>query len=154
MNIIQTNIDKLVENQRELIAGSYDQFIAFGGPCVYFHSECLAEGRKNFLSKRHIELLYATLTAWGMHRMGDSGWTKTKLSEWDRFSESIQRNRDVLERIKHKSMSEMSPDQYTSSLFEIKELYFDLDLTMSDSTLVVNSKALFHLCPEYIHSAN
>jgi hypothetical protein len=44
----------------------------------------------------------------------------------------------------------MSADQYARSLHEIKELYFDLDLTMLDSTLVVNSKALFHLCPEYI----
>jgi hypothetical protein len=150
VNIIQTNIDKLVEGQSDFIAGSYEQFIAFGGPCVYFHSECLAEGNTNFLSKRHIELLYATLTAWGMHRMGDSERTKTKLSEWDRFLESIQRNRDVLERIRHKSMSKMTTDQYSRSLYEIKDLYFNLDLTMSDSTLVVNSKALFHLCPEYI----
>ncbi len=55
MNIIRTNIDKLVEGQREFIVGSYEQFLAFGGPCVYFHSECLAEGNRNFLSKRHIE---------------------------------------------------------------------------------------------------
>ena len=56
MNIIQTNIDKLVEGQSEFIPGSYEQFIVFGGPCVYFHSECLVEGNRNFLSKRHTEV--------------------------------------------------------------------------------------------------
>src|SRR4030067_3421678 len=100
MNIIQTNIDKLVEGQNEFIAGSYEQFIAFGGPCVYFHSECLAEGNMNFLSKRHIELLYATLTAWGMHRMGDSERTKTKLSDWERFHGSPTQNGAQLRELK------------------------------------------------------
>lgn len=150
MNITSTNIDKLIEYQRDFIIGSYDQFLRFGGPCVYFHLQCLAEGERNFLSLRHMEMLYATLTAWGMHRMGDSERTKTKLSEWDRFFESFQRNKEILGRNRVNSMLEMTSDQYASALRELKALYFDLDLTEADSTLVVNSKALFHLFPQFI----
>lgn len=150
MKIIQANIESLVERQKHYIDSSYKQFLDFGGPCVYFHAECLAEGRRNFLSPRHIEMLYATLTAWGMHRMGDSERTKTKLTDWERFSGSIHRNRSSILLHRDKSMLRMSPDQYERSLHELKQLYFDLDLTMSDSTLVVNSKAMFHLWPDYI----
>ena len=64
--------------------GSYERFVKFGGPCVYFHHACLREATAAFLSERHIELLYATLTAWGMHRMGPGG---AKLTEWERFSD-------------------------------------------------------------------
>jgi hypothetical protein len=60
-------------------------FLAFGGPCVHFHRECLREGEKAFLSYRHIEMLYATLASWGMHRMGGSDKAKTKLAEWEQF---------------------------------------------------------------------
>jgi hypothetical protein len=150
VKIIQTNIESLVEKQKHYVDGSYEQFLAFGGPCIYFHAECLSEGSKDFLSPRHIEMLYATLTAWGMHRMGDSQRTKTKLTNWERFSRSIHRNRSAIDRHRDKSMLRMSLDQYVRSLHELKQLYFDLDLTMSDSTLVVNSKAMFHLWPDYI----
>ena len=68
--------------------GAYDQFEKFGGPCVYFHKECIRAGKEEMLSLRHIEMLYATLTAWGMHRMGDSEKTKTRLTSWERFSRS------------------------------------------------------------------
>jgi hypothetical protein len=34
-------------------------------------------------------MLYATLTAWGMHRMGDAETTKTKLAEWEQFRDSL-----------------------------------------------------------------
>ena len=67
-----------------------------------------------------------------------------------RFSESFYRNKEVLEKIRENSMSEMSSDEYARSLQDLKDLYLHLDLTEADSTLVVNSKALFHLFPEYI----
>ena len=68
---------------------AYKQFCAFGGPYVYFHQECLRARERELLSDRHIEMLYATLTAWGMHRMGDAERTKTKLMEWAEFRDSI-----------------------------------------------------------------
>jgi hypothetical protein len=34
------NVDKFLASQQRYFSGSYDQFLAFGGPCVYFHKEC------------------------------------------------------------------------------------------------------------------
>ena len=61
----------------------------FGGSSIYFHQECIKAGMNDYLSDRHIEMLYATLTAWGMHRMGDVKKTKAKLVEYSSFKKSI-----------------------------------------------------------------
>lgn len=57
------NSEQFLAQQRTYFATSYKQFCAFGGPCVYFHRECLRAGKESFASQRHIETLYATLTA-------------------------------------------------------------------------------------------
>src|SRR5438874_7253110 len=90
------NTERFLAEQKRYFTGSYEEFCLFGGPCVYFHEECLRAGAEEFLSRRHLEMLYATLTAWGMHRMGDPKTTKTKLIDWDCFSESILAESDAL----------------------------------------------------------
>ena len=90
------NTDEFLAEQQRYFAGSYEEFCSFGGPCVYFHEECLRAGADDFLSTRHVEMLYATLTAWGMHRMGDPKTTKTKLTHWDCFIGSILAVREAL----------------------------------------------------------
>jgi hypothetical protein len=79
------NTAAFLAQQRRFFDGGYDRFRAFGGTCCYFHRECLDAGAAEFLSGRHVEMLYATLTAWGMHRMGDSDISKTRLTPWETF---------------------------------------------------------------------
>jgi len=62
----RVNTDKFIADQKRSFAGSYELFDKFGGPCRYFHDECLRAGLDKFLSERHIEMLYATLTSWGI----------------------------------------------------------------------------------------
>lgn len=143
------NTDDFIARQHELFAASYAQFQAFGGPCVYFHQECLRAATEEFLSHRHIETLYATLTAWGMHRMG-GGKAKTKLTEWPRFHDSIKANAARLEPFRRYSMLEMSEDEYVQAVEELRSVYESLTLTESDATVVVNSKALHHLLSNLI----
>jgi hypothetical protein len=147
---MRTNVVKFLANQQRYFSGSYDQFRAFGGPCVYFHNECLAAGNEEFLSQRHIEMLYATLTAWGMHRMGDSEKAKTKLKEWVRFRSSIESQLEALKPFRRHRLLEMSESEYSAAILEIRPHYNALDLSVSDATIVVNSKALHHLFPEFI----
>lgn len=73
------NKEDLIQNLRDYYERSLDILHEFGGPSVYFHTQCIREKKQSFLSDRHIELIYATLTAWGMHRMGDPKKTKAKL---------------------------------------------------------------------------
>lgn len=132
------------------VGDSYTQFQAFGGPCVYFHQQCLAAGQDQFLSDRHVEMLYATLTAWGLHRMGDAEKTKAKLKPWPAFRDSLTKIRDPLGQFLGHRMLEMSKAAYAHVILELRSCYEALDLSVSNSTVVVNSKALFHLLPELI----
>jgi hypothetical protein len=112
---MKPNIETFLLGQEKYFANSYKQFLAFGGPCVYFHLECLRAGNESFLSKRHIEFLYATLTAWGLHRMGNST-TKTKLREWEFFYSSIVSQSNALQDLRHNEMLHMSMREYSEAV--------------------------------------
>jgi hypothetical protein len=136
--------------QQIYFTGSYDQFCAFGGPCVHFHRECIRAGEAEFLGDRHLEMLYATLTAWGMHRMGDSETTKTKLTNWDVFSSSLRANANELERFRSLDLLALREPDYDEALASLSSCYRAMKLSISGATIVVNSKALFHLLPRLI----
>lgn len=144
------NTARFLADPQRYFAGSYEEFVSFGGPCVYFHDECLRAGAEGFLSQRHIEMLYATLTAWGMHRMGDPKATKTKLTDWACFHGSIVTQGRALHPFRHHRMLEMSEAEYSDAVLALKPHYCAFELSVSDATVVVNSKALFHLFPEFI----
>src|SRR5229473_3459252 len=115
---MRTNVEKFLASQQRYFTGSYDQFLAFGGPCVYFHNECLAAGKEEFLSQRHIEMLYATLTAWGMHRMGDSEKAKAKLTDWATFRSSVATQGERLQQFRPYQLLEMSEAEYSTAVLE------------------------------------
>lgn len=143
------NSATLLEDPQKYFAGAYEEFVNFGGPCLYFHRECLRAGAKEFLSERHIEMLYATLTAWGMHRMGDAAKTKTRLTEWAEFRESLAKSRDFLEPLRGVSLLGSSEREYSAAVSALEPCYRALRLSESNATVVVNSKALFHLLPNF-----
>jgi hypothetical protein len=147
---MNANTDSFIADQEKYFSGSYEQFAAFGGPCVYFHHECLSAGVRAFLSTRHIEMLYATLTAWGMHRMGDAETTKTKLTNWERFHGSLASQSEGLQRFRPHHMLDMSEAEYSDAIVALWPHYEALDLSVSDATIVANSKALHHLFPNFI----
>jgi len=144
------NTTAFLADQRRYFENSYDQFCAFGGPCVYFHQECLRAGRTGFLSDRHIEMLYATLTAWGMHRMGDTETTKTKLTAWAEFRESLREQGLALEALRHLDMRVLSPADYQQAVSSLEPCYRALKISVSAARIVANSKALYHLLPDLI----
>ena len=102
------------------------------------------------LSDRHLEMLYATLTAWGMHRMGDTKTTKAKLREWPQFRDSLRKRADILQGLLGKRMLEISRDEYSDALQELRPYYESLELSMANATVVANSKALYHLLPDLV----
>jgi hypothetical protein len=144
------NSQQFLANPKTYFSTSYKQFCAFGGPCVYFHRECLRAGKEAFASHRHIEMLYATLTAWGMHRMGDVGKTKTKLTGWDQFRKSLERSADMVRPLRGMKLTGMSEKDYADVVSGLRKAYEALRLSESDATIVVNAKALYHLLPDLI----
>lgn len=144
------NRARFLSGQREYFAGSYEGFRSFGGPSVHFHEQCLQAAAEAFLSVRHVEMLYATLAAWGMHRMGDRDTTKTKLTEWGQFYESIMDQRAALEGFRSRRMLGVSEREYSDAVLALKPHYRAFNLSISAATVVVNSKALFHMFPDFI----
>lgn len=147
---IAINTERFLKDQKTYVSGGYEQFLKFGGPCVYFHRECLKAGKADFLSKRHVEMLYATLAAWGMHRMGDARTTKTRLTDWDRFLGSLTKHTEALRSFGRLRLLEISESEYSSAIIALRPYYEDFDLSEADATIVANSKALHHLFPEFI----
>src|SRR3990170_3319422 len=80
---------QLVKNVSQYYASSLNVLREFGGPSVYFHVQAIRAQRHDFMSDRHIEMIYATLASWGMHRMGDPDETKAKMVEFEAFKESL-----------------------------------------------------------------
>ena len=95
-------------------------------------------------------MIYATLTAWGMHRMGDSETTKTKLTDWERFSTSLARQAEGLRQFTRYRLLDMTEMEYTNAILQLRQYYSKLELSVSDATVVANSKTLFHLFPEFV----
>lgn len=141
------NTGAFLADQRRYFVGAYEQFCAFGGPCVYFHRECIRAGEVDFLSDRHIEMLYATLTAWGMHRMGDTDTTKTKLTNWGPFRDSLRGCSEELRPLQGVDLLNLTAHEYSDAVSALAPCYRKLKLSVSDATIVVNSKALYHLLP-------
>lgn len=144
------NTPRFMVDPSVYFAGAYDQFALFGGPSTYFHVECIRASREAFLSKRHVEMLYATLASWGMHRMGDTETTKTRLTDWDEFHGSLVAKADELQRFRPLKMLKLSVDDYSSAVLQLRPYYEGLRLSVSNATIVVNSKAFHHLFPDFI----
>jgi hypothetical protein len=60
------NSEQFLAQQKTYFATSYKQFCAFGGPCVYFHRECLRAG-KEYSGRKAFKL--------GLHEGGIRGFT-------------------------------------------------------------------------------
>ncbi len=95
-------------------------------------------------------MLYATLTAWGMHRMGNAETAKTKLSDWGRFKASLVAAAPALAEFRGFKLLQMSETQYSEAVSRLRACYQGLNLSVSGATIVVNSKALYHLLPDFI----
>lgn len=120
----------------------------FTGPSLYFHRRALEECEKNFLGDCHLEMIYAVLTAWGMHRMGEESHTKIiKFDGDDGFSKRI---RDVatkhgLEKYQQNksAFAEVSVENIVNPIFDLKIN------TASNACLTASSKVLHHIVPVF-----
>lgn len=143
MTITDTKFEKLKTDYLKFLPHLSNLHEDFGGPSVYFHQQALIECRHNFLSNRHIEMIYATLSSWGMHRMGQ---TKTKMVSFDIFKSSIMKMASDLEDLRFLSLTQF--DYIPNDLLEkIQHICFRLQVSISNSKIVGNSKALAHIIP-------
>lgn len=141
------NEDRLINNIEHYNEQSHGIHEKFGGPPVYFHIQSIIEQRENFLSDRHIEMIYATLVSWGMHKLGNS---HTKMVEFDVFKQSITDHRSELEQIRSLRIDSCTPEEYACHIDRLKGIFCTLKVSKANQTIVAHSKTLAHILPNLI----
>jgi hypothetical protein len=144
------NEDDLITNIGHYYQRSLEVLKEFGGPSIYFHVQSIKEQEAAFLSDRHIEMIYATLASWGMHKMGNPDETKAKLVEYSDFRQSILRHRDLLHRLCSLQMDSCTQEQYQKYVDDLEQVYRTLKVSISEATIVAHSKTLAHILPNLI----
>jgi hypothetical protein len=123
----------------------HDRYYAvetFGGPSLHFHRRALGLGGAVSDAER-IELIYAVLTSWGMHRMGDNG---SKMQPFEEFSSSVAGIAGV-----SKELTELLPSQLDEGRWSALERVFKgVSVMASGTTIVGNSKVMSHLFPNLV----
>jgi hypothetical protein len=147
---ITNNEVELVRDIKHYYAESLQVFRDFGGPSVYFHTQAIEEQHRDFMSARHIEMIYATLASWGMHRMGDPEDTKAKMVEYVDFERSLSSQRDFLSRYRDLRMDGCKEGEYRNCINELMGAYETLKVSISNATIVAHSKVLAHILPDLV----
>ena len=125
----------------------------FSGPSLYFHRRTIDTRRDlgssgaAIESEPFVELLYATLTAWGMHRMGPGN---TKLREFGDICETLRANRERIASLEHLSLSRLPQGQFGVVADQVWQLIDSLSISIADAKIVANTKTLHHLLPELV----
>jgi hypothetical protein len=140
----------------QLIAG-FDQYVEafdeaqlFTGPSLYFHLKTVkmlhdhGSPTKALQDDAFLESVYATLTAWGMHRMGPRG---AKLAEFDQFRTSFRTQSEHIAQIQNLYLGDVKPTRVDKLAQYLWNIISELRVGTSKTKIVAGSKALHHLLP-------
>ena len=140
------NFAELEQNYQYYLNLFYSRKLDFIPP-IYFHEKTLQYCKKHFLSGRHIENIYATLVAWGMHRAGSRG---AKMPAFKDFMKSVMRNKACLERLVNYRIEDMSQQELEDVLPCLTRICFDIQASTTRKRLVSSSKTLAHILPNLV----
>jgi hypothetical protein len=129
--------DDLIKNCQRYHQTYYSE-IGFTGPSLYFHQRALSASGND-----KTELVYAVLTAWGMHRMGKKG---AKMSEYSVFAKGIAYCEPIFKKLENIELEQCN--EYEFGL--IRELFHNLEPMASSTKIVGVSKVLAHYLPQII----
>jgi len=128
-----------------LNAGTYHETFrlseTFTGPSLHFHRRALATDPANWKDK--LELVYAVLASWGMHRMGASG---SKMESFDVLENSVDGVRSDLDELRRTDSCDLSASAWQM----LKRVFKKVRVMASGTTIVGNSKVLVHLVPNLV----
>jgi hypothetical protein len=149
---MQGRVDELVEGFGHYV-DVFDEKDPFTGPSLYFHFKTLNLLRRHASATQALEdceffeSMYATLTAWGMHKMGPRG---AKLVELPKLIGSFRQQADQIRWVESLCIWEIE----TQDVPEIARLLWDiisrLQVGVGKTKIVAGSKALHHVLPDLI----
>jgi hypothetical protein len=144
-------INSLIENFSDYIS-LFKSNNPFSGPSEYFYIYKIISVTKKgdyskVFTKEFIEFIYATLAAWGMHRMGPEN-KGAKMNDFESFKECIMQNKNKILKLKDIKIDKIEDDVIIE---DIKNLYLSFwSLMKSNSKLVATTKVMHFLLPHLI----
>jgi hypothetical protein len=121
---------------------AYYRAATFHGPSLYFHQRSL-DTRDARVTLDHLEYVYATLTSWGMHRMGKGG---SKMQSFEVFYQSIEPLRAQIAQAQQFTFEQMSEQQWSV----LKLIFQRIRIMATATSLVGNSKVMHHMMPNIV----
>lgn len=138
MPYVETNWESLRKDLHEN-CDKYHEFFykkfPFGGPSLHFHERALLAA-----GEEKIEMIYAMLVSWGMHRMGGGA----QMNDFDTFRKSMIKQDQKIAEIGKKTAEK------GFSYREMEDLFKSIEPMRSTKKLVGHSKVLAHLFPDAV----
>lgn len=159
MTLRPDTIHRMDQRTSDLIQGfdsycdAFDRSSLFTGPSIYFHHKTVALLRQHkspgdaILDESFLESIYATLTAWGMHRMGTGD---TKLVDFNVFVDSFRQSEQPIKNLATLALADLQPDQVDAVGRQIWAVISKLKVGQGMTKIVAGSKALHHVLPELV----
>jgi len=147
---MQERVESLIDQFDEYI-DIFNQRNLFTGPSIYFHNKTLEilwnydKPSEALLDDLFFDYLYATLTAWGLHRMGPGS---TKLAELEEIKASFRRQKEQICNLQSLKITDIQDNSVDSVTLTLWELLDNVTVSASKTKIVANSKALHHILPD------
>ncbi len=131
----------------------FDGLVKFTGPSVYFHDKTLAirqkcgTAKETLRSDEFFDYLYATLTAWGMHRMGQGN---TKLGNIEELKRSFRSQAEPIYQLENLILTDIDEAHAPQVAANLWSVLSQLRVSEARAQIVANSKALHHLLPSLV----
>jgi hypothetical protein len=94
-----------------------------------------------------LELIYAVLPAWGMHRMGNQA---AKVGDFEPFTESIRSQAPTLAELWNLDIRSVPERDAPDVGAVVWEVISSLTVSTSRTSIVAGSKTLHHLLPDLV----
>lgn len=148
MKAIGARVRYLEQHLRSCLR-KFDRDGGFSGPSVHFHERTMdlrrrLGCRRAIESDEFCECLYATLTSWGMHRMGK---TSAKLLDWREFCANIRAHARSIARLQELDICSLPNADVKEVGAKLDALIQTLGVSEARTKLVSGSKTLHHLLP-------
>ncbi len=154
-----TTLDRMDDRVGDVIAnferyhGAFADQKLFTGPSLHFHRRAL-EVRRGHATSAHavvdqefLELLYAMLSAWGMHRMGPGN---TRLLDLEHIAASFAEVQQAVARLDRLAIMDLDAADVPGIAEQIWAVLARLRVGIGETKLVANTKALHHVLPDLV----
>lgn len=121
---------------------AYYESETFSGPSLYFHRQSIASICSSDW-EQYLEYIFATLSAWGMHRMGKGG---SKMNEFETFIKSVTFLKKEILLARSLNYKNLNAREWET----IRHIFYGINVMASKTSLVGNSKVMAHLLPNLV----